>query len=547
MKRQSALVTAVGVVVLAVVFGGCSGRAIQDMPDGDEDAVVSDALGDTGRDVDVKDTRDDEDRVTDVEAMEAIDSDADAEDGRGDRRLPTRLRAEGRRILNAEGEPVILKGVNLGGWLFNETWITQIDYSLTSRLHALGHREGIGEAVDAVLVQGSSVWDGAGYLDTFQPALAEKIGAEKAEEFVSLARGYVPTLYDDSDVPLRRKLTERFGEEARDELLDIFQRAWLGEGDIEWLAEQGFNLVRVPMTYRNLTRGPEVDKPTKLVWNESAFQRLNDLLDWCETHSVYAVLDIQEAPGAQNSYAEAAELYTDPAMQELTVQLWQELSRRYRDRDIVAAYSLLAEPFGAPDVQARDTVYDMIVRAIRLLGDDHLLVIHDGFFGMDTLPNPLEMGWEGVIYSTHFFEFSAVSFDKWDFLVNYYFGPILADAQLIQNVPYFIGSFSTRIHADWSYQATRLLVDWYTQSEWSWAVWTYKRIDDPIEKELWGKESCVGLKGRLQGTLDRPDIFDDDLPTLRSKFAAYRDLKIEVNQSLLDAMTGSQEGVGEGR
>ena len=33
------------------------------------------------------------------------------------------LRAQGTTIVNAQGEPVLLRGVNMGGWLVQEAWM----------------------------------------------------------------------------------------------------------------------------------------------------------------------------------------------------------------------------------------------------------------------------------------------------------------------------------------------------------------------------------------------------------------------------------------
>src|SRR5690606_16660907 len=126
-------------------------------------------------------------------------------------------------------------------------------------------------------------------------------------------------------------------------------------------------------------------------------------------------------------------------------------------------------------------------------------VIHDGFFGMQTLPDPKAMDWTDVIYSTHIFEFSATSYEDYDFLVNYFHDPLFTEAQAKQNVPYFIGSFSARHDRDWAYDAAQLLIDWYTRRAWSWAVWTYKRIDDPIAVALFDRTSQYGVRGVLAG------------------------------------------------
>ena len=211
----------------------------------------------------------------------------------------------------------------------------------------------------------------------------------------------------------------------------------------------------------------------------------------------------------------------------------EEIATRFGGRSAVAAYSLLAEPFGAPNAAARDAMYDKLVQAIRGLGDPHLLVIHDGFLGMHTLPKPSVFGWTNVVYSTHIFEFSASTYEDYDFVVNYVHDPLFTEAQADQNVPYYIGSFSTRLDEGWAYDAAEMLIDWYTRHRWSWSVWTYKRIDDPISARLLGITSAYGVRGVLSGDLVRPDVFNDDLATLRTRMAGYGGLELGPNPTLL--------------
>jgi len=452
------------------------------------------------------------------------------------------LRADGTRIVDEAGQEVVLRGVNLGGWLFHETWITQVDYSLSSRIHVLGQKEPFAADVDAVLRQGNEeVWGGGEeYLANFTAALAARIGDTAAAAFAEKVRGYLPVLYDDSDLPLRQKLSQRFGDEVRDQLLDVFQEAWIGEADIAWIAAQGFNVVRVPITYRSLVTGPDLQRPTSLSWNERTWRRIARLLDWCERYRLWVVLDLQESPGGHNDYSGPALLYGDPLFQDLTVQLWREVVARFGEHSAVAAYSLLAEPYGAPDPGARDWMYDRLVKAIREMGDDHLLVIHDGFFGMQTLPVPGDMGWTNVLYSTHIFEFSARSYEDYDMLVHYFHDPLFTEAQTRQGVPYYMASFSTRFDEDWAYEAAQLLVDWFTSHRWSWSVWTYKRIDDPISVALFGKRSSYGVRTLRSGEFTHPDVFDDDLETLRFRLAAYGQLPFEPNERLLQILASGR-------
>jgi hypothetical protein len=190
----------------------------------------------------------------------------------------------------------------------------------------------------------------------------------------------------------------------------------------------------------------------------------------------------------------------------------------------------------APSTQARDEMYDQLVKAIRAQGDDHLLVIHDGFSGLYTLPEPAEYGWEGVVYSTHLFEWGADSLADYEAVIGAY-ASLFDEAQARQGVPYYIGSFATFQDEDWAYDGAAHMVDTFEAHQWPWTLWTYKRIDDPIDAALWGTSTSWGLRGRLEGEFSRPDVYRDDEATLGAKFDAYGDLDIRPNEALYEAVT----------
>jgi hypothetical protein len=201
---------------------------------------------------------------------------------------------------------------------------------------------------------------------------------------------------------------------------------------------------------------------------------------------------------------------------------------------VIAAYSLLAEPMSAPSPEASTAMYDQLHDVIRAQGDDHLLVIHDGFAGMWTLPTPADVGWSNVVYSTHLFEWGSDSVEDYETLIALYdngFGR----AQEAQQVPYFIGSFSTMSDTEWAYASADLLVDWYEERGWSWSWWTWKRIDDPLALRIWDETTGWGVqRGPWEG-FERPDVHLDDEAVLRAKFEAY-DGAMEPNEPLLSAI-----------
>jgi aryl-phospho-beta-D-glucosidase BglC (GH1 family) len=464
-----------------------------------------------------------------------------------------RLRADGTRIVDAAGREVLLRGVNLGGWMFHETWITLVGQTSHGALYEAAIALGVGDEALAAMraagpenggdSSGGAVCPATGdvWVAKVRPELESRIGAAKTKTLLDgLAAN--PPLCDDADLSLRKVLADRFGTDGRDQLLDAFQGAWITEADIAWIAAQGFNVVRVPIGYRSLVRGVDADAPEALDWNPLAMKRLTDLLDWCARNGVYAVVDIQEAPGGQNTYSGTAGLYANPHMQDLTVQMWEHLSDLMKDRNEVAAYSLLAEPYGAPDRDARDVMYDRLVKALRARGDTHLCVIHDGFMGMDTLPAPSKYGWSDVIYSTHLFEWTTTDLDGFKFLFEALYDSRFTEAQALQGVPYYIGSFSTFLDADWAYDAAGYEAWWLQQKGYSWSVWTYKRLDDPLSRTIFDIQTGWGVRGRLTSNLVRPDPYVDDFETLKARFEAYRDLIVEPNDKLLSKLKDPQPG-----
>ncbi len=518
-----------GVLALLVLLLGGLGEAC-----GGSSGQEKDVLGDSGTEGDLG-----------TEGADSIDDGRDWDSGTA--QGISRLRAVGTRIVDEDGAEVRLRGVNLGAWMFHETWISQVGFTTSGRALQLAQKKGLVEQVKLAAAATSYRYgedpavvtvcpgDGPEWLAAFALELEKVLGAEQAQSFLA-ELGEMPVQCDDSDRKLRLTLATRFGPDKRDELLDAFRRAWVTEADIAWLAQQGFNVVRVPIGYRSLMTGEDSDAPDSLVWNETALTRLDELFAWCEKHGVWAVLDIQEAPGGQNTYGAEAGLYNNPKMQDLTIEMWEVLSDRYKNINAVAAYSLLAEPYGATDEATRDAMYDRLVKAVRARGDDHLCIIHDGFMGMEGLPDPATFGWTNVVYSTHLFEWNASSLQGYEFAIKIYEASFSA-AQKKQNVPYYIGSFSTIQNSDWAYEASKALVTLFEGKGWSWSLWTYKRVENRAAQELFGFGTSWGLRSVLDGEFAPPDPDLDSFEGLLEALKRYDQVVLEPIPPLLEALT----------
>ena len=71
-----------------------------------------------------------------------------------------------------------------------------------------------------------------------------------------------------------------------------------------------------------------------------------------------------------------------------------------------------------------------------------------------------------------------------------------------------------------------------------WAMWTYKRIDDPLEFELWGTQTAWGLWQHLDTAgWTRADVWYDDKTTLQSSLSRYTTDRMTLNQQLYNTLS----------
>jgi hypothetical protein len=135
------------------------------------------------------------------------------------------LEASGSKLKTPSGE--ILKGLNLGGWLVTENWMT-----------------GMEDATDAA--------SGRFALET---------------------------------------LSERFGPDQARKLMDIWQDNFITSQDIKKIAEMGFNTIRVPFSYRTLqpqTLGKPIEQFPE-VTGELDFHRMDWVVREAQKHGMYVI------------------------------------------------------------------------------------------------------------------------------------------------------------------------------------------------------------------------------------------------------------------
>ena len=111
---------------------------------------------------------------------------------------------------------------------------------------------------------------------------------------------------------------------------------------LDFLAEEGFNFVRVPTDYHFWTEDFDYFHP-----NEEVLQLIDRYVAACRERGLHMSLNLHRAPGycINNNERERDNLWTDKIAQDAFVFLWETFAKRYQDVPVEAlSFDLVNEP-----------------------------------------------------------------------------------------------------------------------------------------------------------------------------------------------------------
>ncbi|MGD0941757.1 MAG: carbohydrate-binding protein [Terracidiphilus sp.] len=256
------------------------------------------------------------------------------------------LHASGRNIVNANGQTVVLKGMNLGGYMVMEPWMCPADagglpdtYSIIQELDS---RFGVAE--EQTLIR------------DYQQAWIT------TQDFVNIKNAGFNVVR----VPV-----------------------WWG------------NFYPIANVSNASWR---TDAFTQLDWivNQAAAQGIYVIIDM---HGVVGGQSTSDDTGQQNVNA----YWTNSNDQGNTAYMWWEIANHYNGNATVAGYDLLNEPMNAPSDSAVISAYVSLYNSVRSADPTHMIFIETCFDQWDwaMLPNPSSEGWTNVVYEQHEYEWNA--------------------------------------------------------------------------------------------------------------------------------------------
>jgi hypothetical protein len=333
------------------------------------------------------------------------------------------VRAEGTRLVNGRGEPLLLRGVGFGSWMLPEGYMW--------RFPGEGDRP-----------------------RRMEKMIESLVGAAKAEAFWD---AYYDRYIAEADI-------KRIAEEGFNSVrVPINARFLTGEPHASGQTAERENGDNAGVIGEGLT------------FLENRLAILDRVIGWCREHRLYVILDLHGAPGGQtgtnidDSEFDRPELFTDERREREAVAIWRMLAERYKDEWIVAGYDLLNEPLPDWFSAYNDRVmplYKKMIEAIREVDERHMIIL------------------EGVHWSTDWsiFEgaFGEEPVDR-NVLLQFHKYWNNPDTESISgylalrdrwNVPIFMGEGGEN-NKDWYAGAFRLFDD----HDISWNFWTWKKMD----------------------------------------------------------------------
>jgi len=139
---------------------------------------------------------------------------------------------------------------------------------------------------------------------------------------------------------------------------ETYAAPWFGESDVAWIAQQGFDHIRLAVDIRLCL------KPDGSL-DDAPLAPIHDTIRWAKSHGLGVVLDAHFLPGADfNDGGRDRRAYTDAAVQDQVAGIWRELARRFANEGPWLRFEILNEPVATENKQLNPFMHHMLA-AIR--------------------------------------------------------------------------------------------------------------------------------------------------------------------------------------
>ena len=268
-------------------------------------------------------------------------------------------------------------------------------------------------------------------------------------------------------------LDSRFGVATEQSLIHAYQTNWITTGDLNNIANAGYNCVRMPVWWGNFY---SITNTTSSGWRSDAFTVLDWLVTNCAARGIYVVIDMHGVIGGQTisddtGWQNQNQYWTSSLDQSQTAFMWAQIAAHYNGNSAVAGYDLINEPFGAPSTAAVWSAYTNLYTTVRAVDSSHIILAEGTFGGWNwgMLPAPSVYGWTNIVYQMHEYQWSATNVAGIEAGAD----SQVADYQnhLAWDVPDYVGEWNDLGFGAACYDYS---INAYDKAGISWSLWAYK-------------------------------------------------------------------------
>jgi endoglucanase len=168
-------------------------------------------------------------------------------------------------------------------------------------------------------------------------------------------------------------------------LMELFMQPHMKpyqESDFEWMAEWGFNFVRLPMDYRAWT-----DPKDPFAYDEKVLGYIDKAVAWGKEYRIHVCLNLHRAPGYTVAHPKEKLLLweSDEAQRRFDAQ-WAMFAKRYREYSSrQVSFDLVNEPAGV-SAEKYAAVVKRVTQAIRREDPERLIIADGRQWGRDPVP-----------------------------------------------------------------------------------------------------------------------------------------------------------------
>lgn len=339
------------------------------------------------------------------------------------------------------------------------------------------------------------------------------------------------------------KLQSRFGNDCAGQLMNVYRDNWIGRREVELIRSFGFNLVRLPFHYSLLT-----DDAKPLVLRRDAFAWLDRAVNLAEESGLYIILDMHGVPGGQSIDMPTGcrginALWSDPANQQRTAWLWQQIAARYRTRAAVVAYDIINEPYGDFRSDIRPQLLDIVNQvhtSIRQVDPDKLIFAPSPIHGIEFYGEPRGHGWTNVGFTEHFYPgiFDGVA-PTLETHGRFLATTVGAKRLYVEGlaVPYLVGEFNVVYDRLARPEWMRRYYDEYAAAGWLATMWSARLISTQggLQPDHWY------LMTNVQ-PFTLPDLNTASREDVEQAFRELGSMDLVVDEALRAALTAPAGG-----